>query len=196
MGDFYVYSYWPNLTAAMNKIILYATLTIIVAALCGCPYYSPYSIDKEPQQNIDETLIGKWAMFVTKPGDDKQLKEEPVKIIFDKKNDREYTITLTGYIDELRPYHVVVDDSVKGTAFISSVLGKQFLNVFIYRRVFVAEIKNENKVLSILFLAENFTSKFVKNSLGLRTALGFHYKTRVTPSYDEYFLMKNLQKVN
>ncbi|MFT3682711.1 MAG: hypothetical protein QM791_20810 [Ferruginibacter sp.] len=168
----------------------------VIFLLYGCPYHSPYSIDTEPQQYIDETLLGKWAAMVPRPSDDKHYREEPVKIIFDKKSDMEYDVAITGYIDELKPFRIISNDTIKATAFLSDVGGRQFLNTFIGGRYYVAEIKRESSGLSILMLAEQFTNKFVKNSGVLRNAIDVHYKTKSQPTYDDWFVAKGLQKVN
>ena len=41
------------------KPILYSSMLILLASLLfGCPYDSPYAIDEELLQNIDENLLG------------------------------------------------------------------------------------------------------------------------------------------
>jgi hypothetical protein len=175
------------------RVILFFIVPVI---LWGCPYDSPYGIDKTAQENIDESLLGSWAAFVSKPGYEGQYKEDPVEIIFSKNTDLEYNIAITGYIDELKPYHVITNDSIKGTAFISTVSKKQFLNAFIKGKMYIAEIKNDNNSLAILCLSEHFTSKYIKSSTELRKAVEFHYKIAAAPSYDDYFVLKKLRKVD
>ena len=109
------------------RIILFFMVALI---LWGCPYESPYGIDSTGLEDIDESLIGSWAAFVSKPGYEGQFKEDPVEIIFSKNTDHEYNVAITGYIDELKPYRVIANDSIKGIAFISTVSKKQFLNAF------------------------------------------------------------------
>lgn len=177
----------------ISSIIL---LFILSALLCGCPYDSPYSLDQEPAQNIDESLLGKWATFVKKSGNAPYSKEEPVKVIFSKRTDIEYDIAITGYIDEMKPYHLVANDSIKCIGFLSNVAGRQFLNAFIHGKVYLAEIKKNNDNISILPLSEYFTSKLIKNSRELRSAVEFHYYIKLTPAYDQLFCLKDLQRVN
>ena len=175
--------------------------TTLLLSLCiilwGCPYESPYAIDREAQQLIDESLLGKWAALIPRPSDDRHYREEPVKIIFEKRTDMEYDVAITGYIEELRRSRVITNDSIKGTAFLSVIDNRQFLNTFIHGKVYIAEIKQkDNNSLDIMTLAEQFTSKFVKNSDALRNAISVHYKTRPAPVYDDWFLAKNMQRVN
>lgn len=176
----------------LHTIVIFS-LSIV---LCGCPYESPFGIDTESQQPIDEGLIGKWAAFVQRPSYENDYKESPVKIIFEKRSDLEYDVSITGYIDELKRYRVIENDTIKGTGYLSTVDGHEFLNTFIKGKTYIAEIKRENNSISILTLAEHFTNKYIKNSTELRNAISVHYKTRIEPLYDEWFVAKNLQKVN
>lgn len=179
------------------KNLLYTLLSFSCCiVLWGCPYESFYAIDKEPQQYIDEGLVGKWACFVARPSFENEYTESPVKLIFDRRSDMEYNIALTGYIDELRKFKVVENDTIRGTGFISLIDGRQFLNTLIRGKYYIAEIKRTNESISLLTLKENFTSKFVKSSSDLRNAVQVHYKTKPEPAYDDWFVAKNLQKVN
>lgn len=186
----------PIFTYVMKSILSLSTLIILSIFLTACPYSSPYSLDTEPQQAIDETLIGKWATMVTKVIDDKHTKTEPVKIIFDKKDDMQYDVSIIGYADEFKRYKVVTNDTIKGTAFISTAVSKDFLNMTIAGRTYIAEIKKEGGKFSIYPLSDYFTNKLIKSSGALRNALEFHYKTRAVPRYDEDFLLRDLQRVN
>ena len=180
----------------MKHIFQFLLLITTSIFLWGCPYDSPYGIDAVAQEGIDESLLGSWAAIVTKPGDDMHHREGPVKIIFSKNTDQEYNIAITGNIDELKPYHVITNDTIKGTAWLSTIANKQFLNSFVKGRVYIAEVKKEAGGLSILCLAERFTAKYIKSSDELRKAVTFHYKVAIKPGYDDYFVLKNLQKVN
>src|SRR6185436_7433535 len=101
-----------------------------------------------------------------------------------------------GYSRELRPYRVVTADSVLGTAFMSTVNGKQFLNINIKSQIYIAELKYEDEKLSIFPLVEHFTSKMIFNNTALRNSVEFHYRTRVHPMFDEDFCLKDMIRVN
>jgi len=180
----------------MKSLLRQALLILPCIILWGCPYDSPYSIDEEPQQPMDEALLGKWATFVPRPTFDNEYTESPVKIIFARRTDMEYDIAITGYIDELKRFRISENDTIKGTAFLSLIDKRYFLNTVIKGKVYIAEVKKLGNTLDIMTLAEHFTSKYVKNSTGLRSAVGYHYKTRARPMYDDWFILKNLQKVN
>jgi len=174
-------------------ILLFPLCSIL---LVGCPYESSYPIDAEAQQPINESLLGKWAAFIPKPSTDGHPREEAVKVIFDKRTDMEYDVAITGYINELRRSRIITNDTIKGTAFLSVIDNRQFLNTFIFGKVYIAEVRQKDNTLDILTLTEHFTSKFVKNSNALRTAISVHYKTRSYPLYDEWFVAKKMQRVN
>lgn len=175
------------------KTSLTIFLFFLSVLLCSCPYGSQYQLDENPGIYVEEDLLGSWATFVKKPVTGK---DEPVKLIIGKKTDTEYSITLTGKIDELKPFKLVAKDSVNGSAFMSTIAGKQFFNISIKGITYIAEIKFKDGSLSVLPLVEHFTGKMIKSNAELRGCLEFHYKTRVHPLYDDDFCLKNMVKVN
>jgi len=180
----------------MKQSLQIISLGVIAAFLCGCPYESPYAIDEEPSQLIDDNLLGNWAAFVPKPSNDKHYKEDVIKINFTKRSDREYDIAITGCIDELKPCKVIANDTIKGTAFISTIGKYQFLSTTIGGKVYIAELKQLAKGISIISLSEHFTAMYVKSSKALKAAIGYHYHTRQMPSYDDWFVLKDLKRIN
>lgn len=117
-------------------------------------------------------------------------------MILAKRNDTEYNIAFTGYLEELKPLKVLNNDTLKGTAYMSTVAGRQFLNIEFYARTYIAELKFVNNTVSLLPLAEHFTSKIIQGSAALRNTVEFHYKTRTCPMYDEEFCLRDMVKVN
>lgn len=175
-----------------------ATLFLLIALavlFTACPYQSQYAIDDTPLQNIDDNLLGSWATMVAKPTVEGKVKEEPVKIIFSKKSGVEYDIKITGYINELKRYVPIQNDTMYATGFISNIEGVTFLNVQINNSNLIAAVKNEKKYLSILFLKDGFTPRFVKSSADVKKAIMYHYKTVAQPFYDDWIVLKNLQRV-
>ena len=167
-----------------------------VTCLLGCPYESPIALDESPQLNIDENLIGNWEALVLKPSYDQYPVKEKVGISFSRRNNVEYDFAISGNIHELSPYTCFAHDTIRGTAFISDISGFTFLNIRIRERVFIAELKNENGHYSIMALAEHFTSVFARKSKDLRAAVCLHYKINPHPFYDEFFVLKDLQKID
>ena len=176
----------------MKTIFTISLLFFLSVLLCSCPYSSPYKLDESPSIYVEEEILGSWATFVKKPNG----KEEPVKLILSKKNDTEYNIAFTGYLNELKPFKVLVKDSISGTAFMSTVAGRQFLNITIKGTNYIAELKLKDGMLSLLPLIEHFTSKMIFNNSELRNSIEFHYKTRVHAMYDDDFCLKEMVKVN
>jgi hypothetical protein len=179
----------------MKKITPILILPLLALVLCGCPFDSPYAIDEQPQMAIDESLLGNWATMVPRPGDDKHYIEQPVKIIFAKKADDEYHVYITGYLNELKRTNMLNQDTIRGTAFLSAIANRRFLNTNIYGKTYLAELIQHDNKISIRCLSEHFTAKFIKNSTSLKEALKFHYNTRPKPLYDDWFVANDLQKV-
>lgn len=177
----------------MRILLQTALLFLLSVLLCACPYSSPYLLDENPTIYVEDELIGSWATLVKKPVSGKQ---EIVRLILSKRSDTEYNIAFTGKLDELKPFKLLLRDSVNGTAFMSTVAGNQFLNISIKGANYIAELKFKNGKLSLLPLAEHFTSKLVQNNSELRNCLEFHYKTRVHPIYDDDFCLMEMIKVN
>lgn len=177
----------------MKTLLTITLLYLLAVSLCSCPYSSPYKLDDVPGIYVEDILLGKWATFVKKSGTDR---EEPVKLILSKKNETEYNIAFTGYLDELRPFNIINADSVTGTAFMSTVGEIQFLNISIQSKIYIAELKYKNDKLSLLPLVEHFTAKMIANNAALRNSVEFHYKTRLRPMYDDDFCLKDMVKVN
>lgn len=179
----------------MKKTTPMFLLIALAVVLTACPYQSQYAIDETPLQPINENLLGSWATMVPKPTANESSKEEAVKIIFLKKSDVEYEIKLTGYITELQRYVPIQNDTVTATGFLSNVEGLTFLNVQINNTHLIAEVKNEKKNVSILFLKDGFTPRFAKSPSDVKKAIMYHYKTVAQPFYDDWLVLKNLQKV-
>ncbi len=168
---------------------LFFTCTLLMA----CPYSSSHILDAEPTIYVEDALLGSWATFITKPATGKQ---EPVKLIVAKKTETEYSIAFTGKINELKPFRIIEKDTISGSAFMSTVAGKQFFNIRIKESNYIAEIIFKNGMLSLLPLSEHFTAKMVMTNADLRNSVELHYRTRVRPLYDDDFCLKEMIKVN
>ena len=177
----------------MKTFFTISLLFSLAVLLCACPYSSPYQLDDTSNIYVEDDLLGSWATFVKKPVSGK---DEPVKLILSKKNETEYNIAFTGYLNELKPFKVVDKDSISGTAFMSTVAGKQFLNISIKGSIYIVELKLKDGSLSLLPLVEHFTGKMIKNNAELRACVELHYKTRVHALYDDDFCLKDMVKVN
>ena len=177
----------------MKKLFEISLLFFLCLTLCACPYSSAYYLDETSGMNVQAALLGKWTTYMKKPG---SSGEEEIYLSLSKKTDTEYHISITGNLNELRPYRVLISDSLTGTAFMSLVDNRQFLNININSRIYIAELKLKDDKLSLLPLAENFTGKMVRNTADLRKSVEVHYKTRVHPLLDDDFCLRNMVKLN
>lgn len=163
-----------------------------ILSLYGCPYSSAYKLDSEPSLYADETLVGKWATLVTTYNGDQQ----PVKLIIEKLNDNEYGLAITGSLNFLSPYIKMKNDTIRCTAFMSLVADRKFLNIITGNETYITQAICENNKLSILPLAEKFTSKYIRSNRELRAAVEIHFRNRVKPVYDDDFCLWNMVRVN
>jgi hypothetical protein len=177
----------------MKKLFEISLLFFLSVTLCACPYSSAYYLDETPGINVEDAFLGKWIAFVKKPNSNR---EEAVYLNLEKKNDTEYNISFSGNLDELRPYKYITSDSLAGTAFMSIVDNRKFLNIRINSRIYIAELDFKDDKLSLLPLAESFTAKMIFTSEALRKSVEVHYKTRVHPTLDDDFCLRNMVKAN
>jgi hypothetical protein len=176
----------------MKKLFEISLLFFLCTSLCSCPYSSAYYLDESPVIYVEEALLGKWLTFIKTAGNNS---EKAVYLNLSKKTDTEYDISFESNIDELRPYKFITSDSLAGTAFMSTVGDRQFLNITINSRVYIAEMDFTGDKLSLLPLAEHFTAKMIFNSTALRNSVDIHYKTRVNPILDDEFCLRNMVKI-
>ena len=177
----------------MKKLLEISLLFFLSTSLCSCPYSSAYYLDETPTIYVEDALVGKWVAFIKKPNSNR---EEAVYLNLSKKTDTEYNISFSGNIDELRPYKYITSDSLAGTAFMSTVGDKQFFNININSRVYIAELDLKSDKLSLLPLAEHFTGKMIFNSTALRKSVEVHYLTRLHPILDDEFCLRDMIKVH
>jgi hypothetical protein len=173
------------------RLFYIAFLIISGILLTGCPYSSPYRLDSEPQAAIDPQYLGKWATMVETTNG-----MQPVKLILSEKNDKEYGLAITGYISDLKPYVAMAGDTIKGVAFLSIIRDAAFMNIVLGGQAYICKVDYFNNKLSILPLAEHFTAKYIKSGEQLRTAVEFHFNTRLRPIYDQSFSLKDMVRVN
>jgi hypothetical protein len=177
----------------MKKLYEIFLLFFLCTTLCSCPYSSAYFLDEKSNIYVEDALLGKWVTFIKRLN---SSREEEIYLTLTKRTDTEYNITFTGDLNELRPFNVLIADSLTGTAFMSTVDDRQFFNIRINSRNYIAELKLKDDKLSLLPLAESFTAKMIFNSAALRKSVEVHYKTRVHPLLDDDFCLHNMTKLN
>lgn len=159
--------------------------------LCGCPYHSVHRLDTQPQIQVDERYLGNWEGSIT---DETYGKRTDFKMILSRKNDFEYNMNFIGLFGRVNKKNIPQIDTVKSCAFISEVNNRLFMNVILDARVYIAEFIYHNDEISILPMAEEFTSFIITKDEQLRNVLEYHFKTRLHPSYDESFCMRNMKR--
>lgn len=176
----------------MKKLYIISLLFFLCVTLCSCPYSSPYYLDERSGIYVEDALLGKWITVIKRRN---SSREEQIYLTLTKRTDTEYNITFTGDLDGLRPYNVLIADSLTGTAFMSTIDERQFFNIRINARNYIAELQLKDDRLSLLPLAESFTAKMILNSAALRKSVEVHYKTRVHPMLDDDFCLRNMTKL-
>jgi len=177
----------------MRKVFEISLLFLLPVILCSCPYSSSYTLDEQPNIYVEDALLGKWMTFINKQEGNRL---EPVYLTLGKRTDTEYDIAFSGNLDDLRRQRLIKTDSLTGTAFMSTVGERQFLNIKINSRIYIAELRLKEDKLSLLPLMEHFTAKMIKSNEALRNSVDFHYKTRVHPMLDEDFSLKDMIKTH
>ena len=138
--------------------------------LSGCPYRSIYSIDSEPQLQVNETYFGSWETTII------DEKNRPIKIEMNlaRKTDSIYNVFFAGFLGRVNKKKKPQLDTICGTCFMSEIGNRLFLNV---------DVK------------EHFTNKMITSNEQLKNAVAFHYRTRLYPLYDESFCLKNMTRI-
>ena len=160
----------------MRSILTSISLILMCALLCGCPYYSPYPLETEPTEQIQESWLGTWKR-TGNPGSEKTY------VTLSRSNDKEYGIAVSGSLKAFTS--LTLKDSIKATGYASTVDKLHFLNVFYNSRWYIVQVVEKDNKLSFLPLAEHFTTKIVTNSSALKTAVSYHFKHRQLAAYDD-----------
>lgn len=175
----------------MNRAVLYCLLICFCLGLYACPFSSAYKLDDEPSITIDDSLLGGWTVMVP----DKYSRPRKVNMMLSRKNDDEYNICFTGYLEDIKPYKVVTNDSISGTAFLSIVANRQFMNIQVSGQTYIAFLEYRTDTLSLLPLEDRFTAKYIRSNADLRKAVEVHFRTRVNPRFEDQFCLKDMIRV-
>lgn len=177
----------------MKKLFEISGLFFVCLTLYACPYSSAYYLDETPGIYVEDRMLGNWLTYVQTKNRDA---EEAVYLSLSKKTDTEYVISFSANFGRLLSFKVAESDTLSGTAFMSTVGGRQFFNIKVHARVYIAEAILIDDKFSLLPLAEHFTAKMVFNSQELRASIFLHYKTRVHPIFDEDFCLRDMIKID
>ena len=165
--------------------------------LYGCPYQSNYQLDDTPQIPVNNNYIGIWEGYAV---DDVYRYSTKTEVTITQKDSNEYNIMICGEFTKRIPpkkrgknkYPGI--DTIMTTAFLSMAEGKEIMNVRFNEKTYLAEVIYENDALTLLPIAESFTNFIVRSNAQLRERLEFHFHTRLHPSYDESFCLRNMKR--
>lgn len=175
------------------KPVLYTLFTglCIMTILCGCPYHSVHKIDTIPQFQVEESYLGNWLGTIK---DETYGNVTNIKMMISQKNEMEYNLNFIGFFGRTDKKKKPIQDTIRATSFLSIINTKLFMNIESNGRVYIAEFKYENDQISLLPLTENFTNFIIQSDAELRYRIGYHYKTRLNPSYDESFCLRKMRR--
>ncbi len=117
-------------------------------------------------------------------------------MILTANDEQEYKVCFTGDFEALNDCHIAKNDSIQGTAFMSRIGDRKFLNLKVKGVYYIAEFVYEDDKISLLPLCEHFTNKIIKSGTEITGAIFLHFKTRLYPLYDEPFCLRNMVRVN
>lgn len=195
-----------NLTVKNRWAFLFA-LFVCSIFLMGCPYYSTYTIDTNPQNQVNNQYLGKWQGALI----DEQGEKKNVKLDISKIDDYYYEFLFHGqfftkkkktkscFIKRLfnkSKKNEPLEDTICCSAFVSYVSNREIMNINLKGVNYYAEVLFENDLLTLLPISENFSSKVILSDMELREALEFHYKSRLFPYYDEPFCLRSMKKIS
>lgn len=166
-------------------------LFLLIPFLQGCPYTSPYRLDSVKENIINETILGKWQGSIS----DELGNNRTINVSLSKKNDNEYDISVWGSFQKNDKKKKNTQDTIVGTAYLSYLANRQFMNIAFDNKYIIAEIKYDSDELSILPLDESFSSKIIRSDEQLKKAILYHYKSRLFPKYDESLSLKYMKRV-
>jgi len=159
--------------------------------LCGCPYHSIHKIDTEPQLPTEESYLGNWIGSIK---DETYGYTTKIKMNVSQKNEMVYNLNFIGFFGRTDKKKKPIQDTIKTTSYMSIINTRLLMNIESNGRVYIAEFKYENDQISLLPLAENFTNFIIQSDGELRYRIGYHFKTRLNPSYDESFCLRNMRR--
>lgn len=177
----------------MKKLTEICCLFLLPVLLCSCPYSSVFYLDDTSRIPVDDALLGKWVCNKKKPHGGR---EETIFLTLSRRSATTYYISLTGNLEELRPYRVLIADTLAGITFMSNVDNRLFFNISLNNRVYIAEAVFKNNTFSLLPLADGFTAKMIFNSTDLRKSIELHYKTRALPLFDDDFCLRDMKRAD
>lgn len=178
---------------------------VFIMGLQACPYSSKCFIDTNPQNQVNETYLGKWQGEWVNP---KGIKK-PVQLDIARIDDYHYELIFHGHFfttpkqkkclfsflkKKKRKTVQPVEDTIRCSAYASYVNERELLNISIQGAQYFAELVFKDDRLTLLPIDEGFSSKVILSDDELREAMEFHYNSHLHPSYDETMCLREMAR--
>jgi hypothetical protein len=186
-------SKWLRVLHQIN-ILRLLILTGVVFLFTACPYSTFLQLDNEPQNPVQPAFFGVWK-GVSRHEITGKLTQ--VELHISEEDDFHYKLDLIGYLGRVDRKRRPLLDTISAKAFLSNLDNRSFLNVKLEGQTYLVELQYDSKdELSLLPMAEEFTSYCIRNNEDLKAVLENHLKTRKQPTYDETFCLRNMKRVS
>lgn len=196
----------PQISSLINKAGRAMIVFFLLLTLQGCPYATHCFIDTNPQNQVNENYLGKWQGELV---DENGLKKT-IKLDINKIDDYYYEFlfhgfffpkpkakkNIFGFFKKKKKEYQTVEDTIRCSAYASYVMEREVLNIEVQGINYLAEISLKDNNLTLLPISEKFSSKVILSDFELREAMEFHFKSRLFPSYDEAFCLRNMRRQN
>jgi hypothetical protein len=177
-----------------GKFPLLLLLIVTMVMLTGCPYSTFRQLDEQPQFPTQPIFLGVWNGTSINESSGKRT---AVELHISGQDEFHYGLKFIGFFGKVDRKKRPLLDTVQATAFMSQVDQRNILNIKSDGRTFLVVFEYDEKdQISLLPLAEQFTSFFIQNNADLRKAVSNHFKTRLFPAFDETFCLRNMRRVS
>ena len=174
--------------------LLMLLMVLIVFFFTACPFSTFRQLDDTPQVQVEPTLFGVWSGVAQNEVTGKRTQ---VELHISGEDDFHYKLQFIGFLGRTDRKRRPLLDTVDAKAFMSVLEDRTFLNVRVDGRTYLAEVKHDQKdELTLLPLAEQFTSFGIRTTEALKKVVINHFKTRLAPLYDESFCLRSMKRIS
>lgn len=184
---------WHGSFFLKNTLFLLMLISVIMI-FTACPFSTFRQLDDVPQVRVLPTLFGVWSGVAQNEVTGKRTQ---VQLRITGEDDFHYKFQFVGFWGRTDRKRRPLLDTVEARAFMSVLQERSFLNVQLDGRTYLAEVKYDQKdELTLLPLAEQFTSFGIRTNEDLKKVVINHFKTRLNPLYDESFCLRSMKRVS
>jgi hypothetical protein len=183
LGSFFLKNTW-----------LMLMMILIVFFFTACPFSTFRQLDDTPQIQVNPTLFGTWSGSAQNEVTGKRTQ---IELRISGEDDYHYKLTFIGFLGRTDRKRRPLLDTLNAKAFMSALEERNFLNVKVDGRTYLVELKHDQKdELTLLPLAEQFTSFGIRTNEDLKKVVINHFKTRLDPLYDKSFCLRGMKRVS